>query len=68
MGFTALAIARFMQETKGLSLKKIITTSRPFREFVGEIDRHEFMFPPEVPPSAADSLSNVENYGTGPGH
>ena len=64
--FTALAVARFMQVATGLSLKKIITTLRPLREFVGEIDGHKLVFPPEVPPSAAELVSNVENYGAGP--
>ena len=64
--FTALAVARFMQVATGLSLKKIITTLRPLREFVGEIDGHKLVFPPQVPPSAAELVSNVENYGAGP--
>ncbi|MCI4013176.1 IS1634 family transposase [Brevibacterium sp. ZH18] len=66
--FTALAVARFMQEATGLSLKKIITTLRPLREFVGEIDGHELVFPPDVPPQAAELVSNVENSGPGAGH
>ena len=66
--FTALAVSRFMQEATGLSLKKIVTTLRPLREFVGEIDGHELVFPPELPPSAAKLIENVENFGPGPGH
>ena len=63
-----LALARFMQEATGLSLKKIITTLRPLREFVGEIDGHELVFPPDVPPAAAELISSVENFAPGPGH
>ncbi|GAA1563344.1 IS1634 family transposase [Brevibacterium picturae] len=66
--FTALAVSRFMQEATGWSLKKIVTTMRPLREFVGEIDGHELVFPPELPPSAAQLIENVENFGPGPGH
>ena len=66
--FTALAVARFIQEATGLSLKKVITTLRPLREFLGEIDGHELVFPPDVPPQAAELVSNVENFGPGPGH
>ena len=66
--FTALAVSRFMQEATGMSLKKIVTTLRPLREFVGEIDGHELVFPPELPPSAAKLIENVENFGPGPGH
>src|SRR5699024_12833615 len=36
--FTALAISRFMQDTTGASLKKIITSLRPLREFTGRDD------------------------------
>ena len=57
-----------MQEATGLSLKKIITTLRPLREFVGEIDGHELVFPPDVPPAAAELISSVENFAPGPGH
>ena len=66
--FTALAVARFMQEATGLSLKKVITTLRPLREFVGEIDGHELVFPPEVPPNVAELISSVESFGPRPGH
>ena len=60
--------ARFMQEATGLSLKKVITTLRPLREFVGEIDGHELVFPPEVPPNVAELISSVESFGPRPGH
>lgn len=51
-----------------MSLKKIVTTLRPFREFVGEIDGHELVFPPGLPPSATKLIENVENFGPEPGH
>ncbi|TGD26169.1 IS1634 family transposase [Brevibacterium sp. S22] len=46
--FTALAIARFMQEETGVSLKKIITTLRPLREFTGRVGGQDITFDPEV--------------------
>lgn len=57
-----------MQEATGMSLKKIVTTLRPLREFVGEIDGHELVFPPELPPSATQLIENVENFGPEPGY
>nr|WP_209325015.1 hypothetical protein [Brevibacterium renqingii] len=48
-------------------MKKIITTLRPLREFVGEIDGHELVFPPDIPPQAAELVSHVENYRPGLG-
>ena len=35
--FTALAVARSMQDETGVSLKKIITSLRPLREFTGRV-------------------------------
>lgn len=46
--FTALAMARFMQDATGVSLKKIITTLRPLREFTGRVGGQEITFDPEV--------------------
>lgn len=65
--FTELAVARFMQEAAGLSLKGIIATLRPLREFVGEIEGHELVFLPDIPPAVAELVSQVENYGPGVG-
>lgn len=65
--FTTLALVRLLQETPGLSLTKIITPLRPLREFVGEIDGHEFVYPPDIPPEEAELVTNIENYGPGVG-
>lgn len=66
--FTELAVERFVQKATEVLLKKIFTTLRPLREFVGEIGGHELVFPPEVPPNAVELINSVENYGAGPGH
>ena len=46
--FTALAVARFMQDATGASLKKIITSLRPLREFTGRVGGQDITFDPEV--------------------
>jgi hypothetical protein len=46
--FTALAISRFIQDTTGASLKKIITSLRPLREFTGHVGGQDITFDPEV--------------------
>ncbi|MGO2944151.1 IS1634 family transposase [Brevibacterium aurantiacum] len=46
--FTALAVARFMQDETGVSLKKIITSLRPLREFTGRVGGQDITFDPEV--------------------
>ncbi|WP_226841986.1 hypothetical protein [Brevibacterium sp. FME37] len=55
--FTALGVARFMQDASGQSLKKIITTLRPLREFTGIIGDQENTFAPAIPPAARKILN-----------
>jgi len=57
--FTALAVARYMQTQTGMSLKRIITTLRPLREFTGKIGDHELIFPPEIPDPAQHILNRL---------
>src|SRR5699024_3300016 len=57
--FTALAVARYMQTQTGISLKRIITTLRPLREFTGRIGDHELIFPPEITPEARHILDQL---------
>lgn len=59
--FTALAVARFMQDATGLSLKKIITTLRPLREFTGRVGGQDITFDPDVPAQTAKLLKNLRN-------
>ena len=54
--FTALGVARFMQDATGASLKKIITTLRPLREFTGVIGDQEITFAPDIPSAARELL------------
>lgn len=60
MVFTALAVTRFMHKTTGESLKSIVTTLRPLREFVGTLGGHEITFPPDVPARAAALIKDLE--------
>nr|WP_308297877.1 IS1634 family transposase [Brevibacterium jeotgali] len=60
MVFAALAVTRFMQQTTGASLKKIVTTLRPLREFIGVLGGHEIAFPPAVPADAANLIAELE--------
>lgn len=46
---TALAVSRFMQAATGASLKKIITSLRPLREFTGRVGGQDITFAPGVP-------------------
>src|SRR5699024_9434985 len=57
--FTALAVARYMQTQTGMSLKRIITTLKPLREFTGQIGDHEITFPPQIPAEAQQLLHQL---------
>ena len=58
--FTALAVSRFMQAATGASLKKIITSLRPLREFTGRVGGQDITFTPEVPKAVEDMLKALE--------
>lgn len=58
--FTALAVSRFMQAATGASLKKIITSLRPLREFTGRVGGQDITFTPEVPEAVENMLQTLE--------
>nr|BFF05704.1 IS1634-like element ISMsm6 family transposase [Brevibacterium otitidis] len=60
--FTALAVARYMQHATGLSLKKIITSLRPLREFTGNINGHDITFTPEIPAETTTILDALRHH------
>lgn len=66
--FTALAVARYMQTQTGVSLKRIITTLRPLREFTGRIGEHEITFPPDITPDAQHILDSLNPENRRSGH
>ena len=63
--FTALAIARFMQNTTGLSLKRIITTLRPIQSAMLQAGDHTQLIPPQIPENAATIIEQITGK---PGH
>ena len=63
--FTALAIARFMQNTTGLSLKRIITTLRPIQSALLQAGDHTQLIPPQIPENAATIIEQITGK---PGH
>ena len=58
--FAALAMSRFMQDATGTSLRKIITSLRPLREFTGSVGGQDITFTPEVPKTVEDMLKALE--------
>ncbi|GAA1485413.1 hypothetical protein GCM10009625_22170 [Brachybacterium fresconis] len=57
--FTALAIARFMQNETGLSLKRIITTLRPIQSALLQAGDHKQLIPPQIPENAATIIEQI---------
>ena len=63
--FAALAIARFMQNATGLSLKRIITTLRPIQSALLQAGDHTQLIPPQIPENAATIIEQITGQ---PGH
>lgn len=63
--FAALAVARFMQNATGQSLKKIITTLRPIQSALLRAGSHTQLIPPHIPQNAALILDQITGE---PGH
>ncbi|MDN5900735.1 MAG: IS1634 family transposase [Brachybacterium sp.] len=57
--FTALALARFMQNATGLSLKRIITTLRPIQSALLQAGDHTQLIPPQIPENAATIIEQI---------
>nr|WP_101598879.1 hypothetical protein [Brevibacterium aurantiacum] len=57
--FAALAVSRFMQAATGESLKKIITSLRPLREFTGQVGGQDITFDPEAAGEAREIAAEL---------
>lgn len=57
--FTALAVARYMQDATGLSLKRIITSLKPLRSALIQIGQATQKFPPEIPDSTQHIIFQI---------
>ncbi|MFD2793061.1 IS1634 family transposase [Promicromonospora vindobonensis] len=55
--FTALAVARHLQQATGVSIRKLVQTLQPLRTAVIEIAGHRITAQPEIPPPAAEILT-----------
>ncbi len=61
--FTALAVARYLQDNTGLSLKKIINLLKPLREVTINVGGHELTAEPQIPDQAAQILQRLKIRG-----
>jgi transposase len=55
--FAALAISRHLQDTTGVSIKKLVRTLRPLRSVTIDIAGHTLTAEPTITPDASDILN-----------
>ena len=60
---TALAVARYLQTTTGISIKKLVTTLKALREVTIELPGgHHITAQPIIPPNAQEILNTLEGH------
>ena len=60
----ALAVARYLQETTGISVKRIIRTLKPLQDVTINLNGHKITAQPQITPTAASILKSLQS----PGH
>ena len=60
----ALAVARHLQETTGISIKRIIRTLKPLHDVTINLNGHKITAQPQITPTAASILKSLQS----PGH
>ncbi len=58
--FAALAIARYLQNATGMSIKKIITTLRPIQQITVRIAGHEHAAADPITPTAQAIITALQ--------
>nr|WP_229745282.1 IS1634 family transposase [Sediminivirga luteola] len=61
--FTALAVARYLQEQSGVSLRKLVQALKPLREVTISIGDQALTAQPQIPADTADILKKLDIYG-----
>ena len=60
--FTALAVARHLQDMTGLSIRRIVQTLRPLQQITVRIAGHEFTADEEPTPAAQAILDGLAQH------
>ena len=60
----ALAVARHLQDTTGISIKRIIRTLKPLQDVTINLNGHNIIAQPQITPTAASILKSLQS----PGH
>ena len=64
MVMAALAVARHLQDTTGISIKRIIRTLKPLQDVTINLNGHKITAQPQITPTAASILKSLQS----PGH
>ena len=59
----ALAVARHLQDTTGISIKRIIRTLKPLQDVTINLNGHKITAQPQIPPTAASILKSLQSQG-----
>ena len=59
----ALAVARYLQETTGISIKRIIRTLKPLQDVTINLNGHKITAQPQITPNAASILKSLQSTG-----
>ena len=57
--FTALAVARHLQQRTGISIKKLVATLRPLREVTVSVAGQALTAQPQVPANVQELIDRV---------
>ena len=60
----ALAVARYLQDTTGISIARIVRELRGLQEVTINLNGHKITAQPQIPPTAASILKSLQS----PGH
>ena len=60
----ALTVARYLQETTGISVKRIIRALKPLQDVTINLNGHQITDRPQITPTAAKILKSLHS----PGH
>ena len=60
----ALAVARYLQEVTGISIKHIIRTLKPLQDVTINLNGHKIAAQPQITPTATSILKSLQS----PGH
>ena len=60
----ALAVARYLQDTTGISIKRIIRALKPLQDVTINLNGHKITAQPQITPNAASILKSLQS----PGH